>query len=175
MSEETFACHICGWQWKRGLSGSHDCCPQLIAALAAKDAEIARVTKERDEERQQHRLTDNARLGWNRVWNEECATNRELRSQLTDAEAEKAELRERVETEMNRGKEWCSRFIAIKKQRNELAVQLEDAKADTERLDWLNRYVIELCLTLGRVLKVDYGRDVRLVIDAARSTPRAQG
>lgn len=55
MSEPTeqvsdqFTCHTCGWTWIRGQSGSHSCTPRLVAGIAAKDAEIASLRKERDE------------------------------------------------------------------------------------------------------------------------------
>jgi len=55
---------------------------------------------------------------------------------MTDEEL--IELRNRVEVELKRGEEWCRDFIAMRKQRDALVVELRELqqKYDVQESEW---------------------------------------
>ena len=165
-------------QWLAQLNESRDQRDTALARVAELEKEVARLksgvppqfkelielfnvqaVKERDEAKHEVRNTQAA---------------------LTAKEAEVERLeKDVVHLRAYVGNSMClSDFQTVQQIRDALQHYAERDKAsqarekvlekDKERLDWITEHGIELVLTLGRVVDLDYGQDCRLAIDAAR-------
>lgn len=196
-------------------------CVRLAKALAAKDAEVARVKREKSEvlSRLHARMDVTEDVHTNAAYKgvvSKCSKllneNNLLRHQLTAAQAENAELREKL-VHLEVAHSMCDGVIhglntdlakstaqleeaktdyegrkaseeAAVNEANSLRTALADAekardaaKADTERMDWLEQHG---CATVGTGHQFLFPRvlcpakeALRSAIDAARSTPPA--